>query len=79
MSVLISREARPELFADDERPITDIINAVEAVYSEISQRPEGYNQQELLKALREAGISSYDANLALTILFQTKRVLSIIG
>lgn len=79
MSVLISREARPELFSEDERPISEIINAVEAVYAEISTRPEGYNQQELLKALREAGISSFDSNLALTILFQTKRVLSIIG
>lgn len=79
MSVLISRQARPELFSDTERPITDIINLVEAVYSEISRMPDGYNQQELLKALRSGGINSYDANLALTILFQSKRVLSIIG
>ena len=79
MSVLISREARPELFSDDERPISDIINAVEAVYAEISTRPEGYNQQELLRAIREAGISSYDANIAISILFQTKKIISIIG
>ena len=79
MSVLISRETRPELFSEDERPLTDIVNAVEAVYAEISTKSEGYNQQELLKACREAGISSYEANIALSILFQTKKIISIIG
>jgi len=79
MGVIISKAARPELFTDEERPITDIINAVEAIYEEIGTKPEGYNQQELLKKIRVSGISSYDANLALSILFQTKKILSIIG
>lgn len=79
MSKLISRNSKPELFVDDERPITDIVNAVEAVYSQINTKPDGYNQQDLLKDLREAGLSSYESNIALTILFHTKRVISIIG
>jgi len=79
MSLIIARAARPELFADDERPLTDIINAVEVVYAEIITKPEGYNQQDLLKNIREAGISSYEANLALSVLYQTKKVIGIIG
>jgi hypothetical protein len=79
MSLLISRLERPELFTDEERPISDIVNAVESVYAEISTKSEGYNQQELLKALRESGLNSYEVNTAISILFQTKKILSIIG
>lgn len=79
MSMIISRDARPELFSDDEKSITEIVNAVEAVYAEISTKPEGYNQQELLKAAREAGISSYESNIAISILFETKKIISIIS
>jgi hypothetical protein len=79
MSLLISRNARPELFSDSEKPLSDIINIVEMVYSELTDKPDGYNQQELFKTLKTAGISSYDINLALTILYQTKRILMIVG
>ena len=79
MSVIISRQGKPELFRDEERPLSDVINTIEAVYSEICTKTDGYEQQDLLTALRNAGISQYDANIAISILFQTKKILSIIG
>jgi hypothetical protein len=75
---IIARDAQPHLFTEEERPITDIINAVELVYSQIATVTEGYPQRELMKDLRTAGLTSYEINIALSILFQTKRVLSII-
>jgi hypothetical protein len=75
---IIARDCRPELFSEDERPITDITNAVELVYSQIETIPEGYPQRDLMKDLRAAGLTSYEINIALSILFQLKRVLSII-
>lgn len=78
MAKIIGRESQPLLFEEDEKSVSEILNAVEIVYSFINQKPKGYNQQELLKDLREAGISSYESNMAISILFQCKKIISMI-
>lgn len=77
MAIIISRENQPALFSDEEKPISDVVNAVEAIYAEIGTQA-GYNQQELIKACKEQGLSTYEINTSLSILFQLKKILSII-
>ena len=78
MAKIISREAQPGLFSEDEKSVSEILNAVEVAYSLINTKPAGYNQQELLKDLREAGINSYESNMSISILFQCKKIISMI-
>ena len=79
MATLISRQSRPELFTSmsDERSLTDLVNIIELVYAEISTKPEGYDQQELIRTLRASGVSNYDINTAISVLFQAQKLIGI--
>lgn len=78
MSILISRTARPELFTNEEKSITEIVNAVESIYAMISEKHDGYNQQELIRACKTNGLGEYEINIGISILFYTKKIISII-
>lgn len=75
---IIARGTRPELFIEEEKQMEDIYNMVEVVYNKVATATNGYDQRELTRELKEQGYSTYSVNIALSVLVESKRILSIV-
>ena len=77
MSLLYTRENKPDLFMTDEVPLSHITDGVAAAIEELATKPEGYQQIELARKLRDAGYDNNDYNLIIQILLRMGKIIKI--